>query len=145
MSNLDDFENFEQPPQKKLGTWEKRKARLWRITRFVFNDVHQKLLVSVMSNFKTRYIAVVANLRRNRRFVFTELTEIICQQPAMIGSNALFKNISFEKRKNFNICRVINLRELLFRLLVYVRQRSMKIYILTFYSVLETKQEENDC
>ena len=63
----------------------------------------------------------------------------------MIGTNALFKNISFEKRKNFNICRVINLRELLFRLLVYVRQRSMKIYILTFYSVLETKQEENDC
>ena len=59
-----------------------------------------------MSNFKTRYRAVVANLRRNRRFVFTELTEIICQQPAMIGSNALFKNISFEKRKNFNIFRM---------------------------------------
>ena len=55
------------------------------------------------------------------------------------------KTFHLEKRKNFNIRRVINLRELLFRLLVYVRQRSMKIYILTFYSVLETKQEENDC
>ena len=55
------------------------------------------------------------------------------------------KTFHLKKEKNFNICRVINLRELLFRLLVYVRQRSMKIYILTFYSVLETKQEENDC
>ena len=32
------------------------------------------LLVSVMSNFKTGYTAVEANLRRNRRFFFTELT-----------------------------------------------------------------------
>ena len=45
--NIDDFEKFEQPPQKKLGTRKKRKDSK-RLNVLFFNDVHQKLLVSVM-------------------------------------------------------------------------------------------------
>ena len=47
--NLDDFENLEQPSQKKLGTRKKKgKQDSKRLNVLFFNDVHQKLLVSVM-------------------------------------------------------------------------------------------------